>query len=936
MKQKVRWRSLGAILLAVAMTIGGAATAASAAPPYETDATLTSMEFAQSTVQSGSSARIDGAWSLPNNPTTPAGFVVDLPAGLQGLTDSFPLLNPDGDAMGSCTVTATQLFCDIDSDYIAANPLNLSGTFFFWATVTTTVTEATEITYDFGDVSGSVTVTPWGGPCTDCVFDGMWHDKYGFYDRDDDTIWWIIDIEAPATGMAGGQTVTVLERLGPNQEFQDLDGMPSIQVLGTNEFDGNGNPEYWDVVDFELEETPEGWLVTFVTEEGWFYSLDVFVNVTNAGAQGAGTYTNAADITIEGQETVAVSDQVVRQGGGGTGSGEGFGNFSISKTVNWEDQRVEGIVFTGNYTVTTPDGATTIDEGVFEVAEGATWLSGDYETGSIVHLEEILPSEPGNITWAAPEFSTDSFAVGDRTTVEVTLTNEASLDRGAFEASKAIAGDGAALVDSDAVFYLDYSYPAGPGFEAGSGTLELPANGEVVSSESLPVGAVLTLSEQTPEAVPGATWAEPELSTTTLTIGEDETVAVTVTNTLMLDRASFQASKLLAGDGAALVDPDAVFYLDYSYPAGDGYEAGSGTLELPASGDAVSSEPLPLGAVLTLSERTPEAIAGATWAEPELSTTALTIGEDESVTVTVTNTLLLDRALFEASKVVTGDGAALVNDEAVFYLDYSYPAGPGYEAGSGTLELPANGDIVSSELLPVGAVVTLSEQTPDALPGATWAAPELSTTALTIGEDETVSVTVTNTLMLDRGVFEASKLLAGDGAALVDPSAVFHLDYSYPAGPGFEAGSGTLELPAGGDVVSSEPLPVGAVLTLSERAPEDVPGASWAEPELSTTELTIGEDETVTVTVTNTLTLNPATPPVDDDEGSGGNENENGNENEGGPSGTHPEEVASAGIASGLSQTGAASLAFALTLAAALIAAGALLFVRRNRQSRDA
>jgi LPXTG-motif cell wall-anchored protein len=185
-------------------------------------------------------------------------------------------------------------------------------------------------------------------------------------------------------------------------------------------------------------------------------------------------------------------------------------------------------------------------------------------------------------------------------------------------------------------------------------------------------------------------------------------------------------------------------------------------------------------------------------------------------------------------------------------------------------------------------------------------------------------------------VFEASKLLAGDGAALVDPSAVFHPDYSYPAGPGFEAGSGTLELPASGDVVSSEPLPVGAVLTLSERTPETIAGATWAAPELSTTALTIGEDETVTVTVTNTLTLNPATPPVDDDEGSGGNENENGNESEGGPSGTHPEEVASAGIASGLSQTGAASLAFALTLAAALIAAGALLFVRRNRQSRDA
>ncbi|WP_146613298.1 hypothetical protein, partial [Burkholderia multivorans] len=102
-----------------------------AAPPYQTNANIDSLKFHEESIKSGSTARIDGTWSLPDNPQTPAGFVVDLPDELQGRTDSFELKDPDGVTTGQCTVTETQLYCDLDSDYLNANPLNIQGTFYF-------------------------------------------------------------------------------------------------------------------------------------------------------------------------------------------------------------------------------------------------------------------------------------------------------------------------------------------------------------------------------------------------------------------------------------------------------------------------------------------------------------------------------------------------------------------------------------------------------------------------------------------------------------------------------------------------------------------------------------------------------------------------------------------------------------------------------------
>lgn len=630
-------RTVGVAALATLLAAFTGATAATAAPPYATEATLTAIDFTENQVASGSDAQLTGSWSLPDNAPTPAGFVVDLPTGLQGLTDAFPLLDPDGETMGQCTVNATQIVCDLDSAYLAEHPRNVSGTFNFWAKVTTVVTTNTETTYNFAGAEATVIVTPANLCQVDCEWQGGATVKYGVYNRDENTIMWTVRVGSDADGATAGQQMRVEDELGPNQEFlSTYNGVAFPELRETTQFviDQNGVqvPGPWTPAARDSY-TVDGSTVSWTAKEGYFYSIAYMVRVTDGGA--AGTYRNSATSIIDGN-TQSSSADVVRQGGGGTGEGDQVGRFSITKDVIWNDAPIPGLTFQGTYTVTAPDG--TVTNGDFTVAEDATWTSTDFTTGSLVHIQEITPTTPSTITWETPVLSNNDFAIVGATTTAVTLTNEASVERGAFTAQKELDGDAAPLADG-ATFFLDYTYPAGVGFPAGSGTLELPADGTVVSSDLLPLGAILTLAERTPEDVEGATWSTPQLSTTTVTIGNEEPVTVVVTNTLTLDRGVFTAAKRLEGDAASRVPAGTTFTLRYSYPAGPGFDSGEGTLTLPADGTVVTSPELPIGAEVTVSEDKPADVAQATWGPAVLSTSTFTITADRTVEVLVTNTL---------------------------------------------------------------------------------------------------------------------------------------------------------------------------------------------------------------------------------------------------------------------------------------------------------
>ncbi|WP_312674221.1 DUF5979 domain-containing protein [Microbacterium sp.] len=422
---------------AVAVIVGGlvgallAPFAATAAPPYTTSATVSSLAFTEQAVASGTKAELTGTWSLPDNPVAPAGFVVELPEGLRGLPDTFPLLDADGQEAGRCVTTATQLVCDIDTAYVQGHPIGLSGGFSFWATVTTEVTETTTVTYDFGDVTASVDVKPDPFLCTtDCDFRGRTDFKSGEYQNGSDTIAWDVAVGAGAKGMAAGQEVVVTDVIGPDQELlrESASGerYPSLWVATGLQTLASGL-----VVPGPITEVPaadytvsaDGTTVAFTAREGAFYNVHYLSRVTDDGV--AGTYRNAAEIRVGTETSSTVTSTVTRHGGSGTGNGTRVGSFSARKTL------------------------------------------------------------------IGPEAATGRVPVTTR-------------------------------------YVLEYAYPAGTGFPAGSGVLTLEA-GSPVSSPKLPVGAEVTVRERAPEPVAGTTWGTPVISPERFTVS-DETVVVSVQN----------------------------------------------------------------------------------------------------------------------------------------------------------------------------------------------------------------------------------------------------------------------------------------------------------------------------------------------------------------------------------------------------------------------
>src|SRR5690606_25505015 len=138
-------------------------------------------------------------------------------------------------------------------------------------------------------------------------------------------------------------------------------------------------------------------------------------------------------------------------------------------------------------------------------------------------------------------------------------------------------------------------------------------DGNAVTSSPLPYGTEVTLAESPAAPVAGATWTGASFDQQTFLIGDETTLTVTLTNSIERDLGSFSIVKSLSGTGAHLVADDTTFTVDYSYPAGEGFKAGSGSVEVPASGEPVIVGGLPAGATLTLVEQEPSAVEGGTW-----------------------------------------------------------------------------------------------------------------------------------------------------------------------------------------------------------------------------------------------------------------------------------------------------------------------------------
>lgn len=193
---------------------------------------------------------------------------------------------------------------------------------------------------------------------------------------------------------------------------------------------------------------------------------------------------------------------------------------------------------------------------------------------------------------------------------------------GTFSVSKALSGSGTALVPTDTVYSITYSYPAAGG--PVTGVIEVVAGQTSPAIGPIPPGTVVTLTEAPPAAVDGVTWGTATYSGTgvsptaggaQVTIVTGANVDVAVQNPVELvpppDPGTFTVSKALSGSGALLVPGDTAYSIAYSYTSPGGTV--TGTVSLLAGETSAPIGPVAEGTVVRVEEATPAAIAGVTW-----------------------------------------------------------------------------------------------------------------------------------------------------------------------------------------------------------------------------------------------------------------------------------------------------------------------------------
>lgn len=142
---------------------------------------------------------------------------------------------------------------------------------------------------------------------------------------------------------------------------------------------------------------------------------------------------------------------------------------------------------------------------------------------------------------------TSSFLAEQPRKAGITMANPAD---GTFTITKQVTSPDGISAPAGQQFTVDYTYDDGAGF-SGSGSLVV-TDGQTVTGPALRPGTVVKLSEAAPTAVPGATWGAPIFSKDEFTIGEGETVAVTLTNELSLAPTA-PVIPLTGGTGTALL-----------------------------------------------------------------------------------------------------------------------------------------------------------------------------------------------------------------------------------------------------------------------------------------------------------------------------------------------------------------------------------------------
>lgn len=449
---------------AVLIAFGISAAPTAAAETHTTEATITDVQFTQSSVTPKlsvpASATLTLDYTLPDNAAPGAGFRIALDTtqgpptsewadatgadwGIQFVGTTFPLLDGDGDAMGSCTVQAGIVDCDIDDSYLVSHPLNVTGSVSLEMRITGVVTPddgpqytTYTLTSNNGTYTPQIVLDPvgWCDPATDpgaCNHTEVPLQKFGFYQGGAEAgVHWQVNVPSPQGGATEGDRIVVTDRPGEGYTLQPAfpGGDPVVPyVVACDVASGSGFD--WEggvTMCTDYQRVTSGYTIsddlTTVTIEaraGFLYRVSWWSTLDGV-PQNGDLLANDADVTINGADAGSTEGQVRDQEGSGTIIGENEGRFSVIKTVTGAS--VPGTQsFDVDWVVASPSG-TPIASGVASVSaeddptttsvQENRWNSpAAYPVGSIVTLSERTPSGPAGVTWEAPVFAQNDVAI---------------------------------------------------------------------------------------------------------------------------------------------------------------------------------------------------------------------------------------------------------------------------------------------------------------------------------------------------------------------------------------------------------------------------------------------------------------------------------------------------------------------------------------------
>ncbi|WP_119696664.1 DUF5979 domain-containing protein [Microbacterium halotolerans] len=674
----------------------------------------------------------------------------------------------------------------------------------------------------------------------------------------------------------------------------DGGGLAAVDLTDSVASAANGNELTFTIPEPTLP-LPDGSEATGFSRE-YAYVIDYTTCTTSGGMDAPGT-TYGNDATVAGKSY----SRTVEQSNSGSGTGTGVARGSVAVTKSLEQNAAaelvpEATTFTVHAKEIDPSG-TVQNEYDLSVPLNGDPVSGFTARGdgwTIELTEPAFPNVPG-VSFGAPTFeAADGVTVSEDGTaataalrptanIAVGLTNTAVL--GAVQVTKAIDGAAADLVDPEREFpvtaAIDVSGLDGVP-EQDDREIVLMAD-EAVTLNDIPVGAVVTFSEDTPATDDAFTWGSPTIAPAEVEIGPEsaqQPAMVTVTNHVERTVGTFSVAKQVEGaeSGSSAVPDEFTVVATWNQEGVPGEK----TLTLPADGTEVPlGEDLLIGTEVALVEQIPADGDGIAWSAPiwegpgvetaENGAAIVAVGRDADAAVTVTNHAATSTAGISLIKGVAGEAAGEVDPTAEFPVTASWTDAEGVEHTVDLLIGQTEPTPLGAEL-PAGTVVTITEHERPTIDTVDWGPVSIvgdgvddngdgsAEVIVSDQQDAMALVTVTNEATWAPGGFSIVKSI--EGVATDDPEvpAAVTVVAEWDDANG-EAQTREIVVATDGTPTEFEDaLPHGTAVTLTEVPLADSERFSWGAPmwqgervsaDGASAVVTIGAADVASVTLVN-------------------------------------------------------------------------------------